>query len=124
MQKVFILLFITIFFIGCSTKQPIKSQSSVILFKTPTMKFYDSGFITKYDNHFHLQIFNVGQLILNLEIYQDKICKGTLQCMSVKDFNSKYFHSTYKDDFLYNPFLQENIYFKDKKNNILIKVKN
>ena len=39
------------------------------------MKFYDKGFITKYDDYIHLQIFNVGQLVLNLEIYKMKFVK-------------------------------------------------
>ena len=87
------------------------------------MKFYDKGFITKYDDYIHLQIFNVGQLVLNLKIYKDEICKGTLQCISSKEFNKKYFNSLYKDDFLYNLFSKNKIYHKDKINNILIKVK-
>ncbi|MEA2017310.1 MAG: hypothetical protein U9N59_02580 [Campylobacterota bacterium] len=87
------------------------------------MKFYDKGFITKYDDYIHLQIFNVGQLVLNLKIYKDEICKGTLQCISSKEFNKQYFSESYRDDFLYNLFSQNKIYHKDKNNNILIKVK-
>ena len=87
------------------------------------MKFYDKGFITKYDDNIHLQIFNAGQLVLNLKIYKDKVCKGTLQCMESKEFNKQYLNISYKDDFLYNLFSKNKIYFKDKKNKILIKVK-
>ena len=99
------------------------------------MKFYDKGFITKYDDNIHLQIFNAGQMVLNLKIYKDEVCQGTFECISSKEFNSKYFHTSYKDDFLYNLLSNvENgdfknniprnnkIYFKDKKNKILIKV--
>jgi hypothetical protein len=112
-----------ILFSGCALKKPIYSTSSTIIFKTPTMKFYDKGFITKYDNYIELQIFNVGQLVLNLKIYKDEICKGTLQCMDSNEFNNKYFDKSYKKDFLYNLFSQKKIYFKDKQHNILIKVK-
>jgi len=87
------------------------------------MKFYDQGFITKYDDHIVLQIFNVGQIILNLKVYKDEVCKGTLQCMSSKEFNKIYFSKSYNDDFLYNLLSKNKIYYKDKKNNILIKVK-
>ena len=87
------------------------------------MKFYDKGFITKYEDNIHLQIFNAGQMVLNLNIYKDEVCQGTLQCMSSKEFNTQYFHPSYNDDFLYNLFSQNKIYFKDKENKILIKVK-
>ncbi|MEA3553371.1 MAG: hypothetical protein U9R39_03080, partial [Campylobacterota bacterium] len=91
------------------------------------MKFYDKGFITKYEDNVHLQIFNAGQMVLNIKIYKDEVCQGTLQCISAKEFNNQYFHPSYKDDFLYNLFskvenkdLEENvsrknkIYFKDR----------
>ena len=87
------------------------------------MKFYDKGFITRYDDNIHLQIFTVGQLVLNLKIYKDEVCEGTLQCISSKEFNQKYFHISYKDDFLYNLFLEDKINFKDRRNQIMIKVK-
>ena len=53
---------------GCATKKPIYSKSSTVIFKTPNMKFYDKGFITKYDDFIQLQIFNVGNLVLDLKI--------------------------------------------------------
>ncbi|PIF04052.1 MAG: hypothetical protein CSA86_03730 [Arcobacter sp.] len=87
------------------------------------MKFYDKGFISYYDKYIQLQLFNVGNLILDLSIYKDKVCESTFKCISAKQFNSKYLNSSYSDDFLYTLFSKKNIYFKDKKNHILIKVK-
>jgi hypothetical protein len=108
---------------GCSYKQLIQSKSSVVIFKTPTMKFYDKGFINYYKDHIHLQIFEVGNIVLDLTIYKNRVCTSTLECLRGKDFNRQYLHSSYKEDFLYNLFLQKEIYHKDKKNGILIKVK-
>jgi len=122
-SKLFSILLLPLIFISCSSKQPIHSISSTILLKTPTMKFYDKGFITKYHDHIHLQIFEVGHLALDLKIYKDEVCEGVLQCISLSEFNKKYLHSTYKDNFLYNLFSKNKIYHKDKKNKILIKVK-
>ena len=87
------------------------------------MKYYDKGFIFYYDNSVKLQLLNVGNVILDLEIYSNKICKSTFKCVSSKDFNNEYLHSTYDDDFLYKLFKSGKINYKDKKNNILIKVK-
>jgi hypothetical protein len=117
-----LLLIIVFLFIGCSTKQPIISQSAMVIFKTPVMKFYDKGFVTQYNNYTHLQIFNLGSVILDLKIYPDKICTSTLFCMPSEEFNTKYLNYKYKDDFMFKLFRKNKIYFKDKKNNILIKV--
>jgi len=86
------------------------------------MKYHDNGFIVYYNNYVHLQLLNVGNVILDLSIYKNKICEGTFRCTSSKKFNKEYINSTYSDDFLYNLFTSKNIYFKDKKNKILIKV--
>lgn len=113
------ILFIT----ACSTKQPLITESHTILIKTPQMKFYDKGFISQYEDYIHLQIFQVGNVVLDLKIYKDTICQSTLECISAREFNDKYLHNSYKDDFLYNLFSQKKIYYKDTINNILIKVK-
>ncbi len=115
--------FILLLFVGCSQKQPTLVQSATIIFKTPVMKFYDKGFVTHYDDYIHLQILNLGRVVLDLEIYEDEICQGTLQCLSGKDFNSKYLNKDYKDNFMMNLFKKDKVYFKDKENDILIKIK-
>jgi len=117
------LLIFIFLLIGCSNKQPIKSISSTIIIKTPIMKFYDKGFIYYYDDFIHLQLLNIGTIVLNLEIYKDKICKSTFECLNSSEFNQKYLNKAYKNDFLYTLFQNKNIYFKDKINKILIKVK-
>lgn len=122
-RQIIFILGIFFIFAGCASKQPVKSSSHTVIFKTPVMKFYDKGFITKYDDHIKLEVYNVGQLVLYLEIYKGKVCQSTFECMKAEDFNLKYLHNSYKEDFLYNLFSQNKIYHKDKKNNILIKVK-
>ena len=119
---VFILLSL-LFFTACATKQPTITSSHTIIIKTPKMKFYDKGFISKYEEYIHLEIFQVGNIVLDLKIYKNEVCQSTLKCISSKEFNEKYLHNSYKDDFLYNLFSQKKIYFKDTINNILIKVK-
>jgi hypothetical protein len=117
------ILFLNIFFIGCTYKQPILSQSATIVFITPILKIYDKGFITYYDNYIHLQVFNISRVVLNLKIYKDKICQNDFKCLSSKKFNEKYLIKDYKDNFIYNLFKNDIVYFKDKKNKILIKIK-
>lgn len=118
-----LVLFFFSLFTGCASKNLVSTSSHTVLFKTPTMKFYDKGFINKYENFIQLQIFTTGSLALDLKIYKDKVCQSTLECMGSKEFNQTYLHNSYKDDFLYNLFSQNHIYHKDTINNILIKVK-
>jgi hypothetical protein len=87
------------------------------------MKYHDNGFITYFDDSVHLQLLNLGNTVLDLTIYKNKICKSMLECLDAKEFNEKYINPSYKESFLYDLFTQKNIYFKDKQNNILIKVK-
>jgi len=116
------IIMVIFLFTACAIKQPIVTSSHTILIKTPNMKFYDKGFISKYDDYIGLQIFQVGNIVLDLKIYKNTICQSTLKCISAKEFNKKYLYNSYKDDFLYNLFSQKKIYFKDRMHNILIKV--
>jgi len=111
------------FLVGCAPKQPLESKSSTIIIKTPTMKYYDKGFIFYYKNYVQVQLLNLGNVILNLKIYEDKICQGIFECISSKEFNKQYLHESYKEDFLYRLFLNKQINYKDKQNKVLIKVR-
>jgi len=122
-MKLLLSTLIIIFLIGCSSKQPIRTTKATIIFKTPLMKFYDQGFLNYHNDYIELAIFNAGNIVLHLDIYKDQICQGTMQCLSSKEFNQKYLSESYKDTFLYDLFNQKKIYFKDKPNHILIKVK-
>jgi hypothetical protein len=122
MKYIFYIVFVLLF-TACSTKQIKQSNSAIIIFKTPSMKFYDRGFVKIYDKYINLQIYNSGQIALNLDIYKNKICKGFLQCQSSKEFNKNYLNSDYSDDFLFKLFSKNKVYFKDKLNSIFIKVK-
>jgi len=123
MKKYYLLLLFILLFTACSYKQASLARSASIIFKTPSMKFYDKGFVNKYDNYINLQIYNFGKVALNIDIYKDQICKSTLECMDSKGFNEQYLGTSYHESFLYDLFNKKNVYFKDKKNNILIKVK-
>ena len=120
MRKYILILSIVIFG-GCFRHTPIKSDSATILIKTPSMKFYDTGFITKYPNYTEVQILNAGNVILSLELYEDEVCKDS-HCLSNEDFNKEFLSNTYDKQFLKNLF-EENkpkIKWIDRENNIKI----
>ena len=120
------LFFLTLFllFTGCAIKEPVRSEAATILIKTPKMRFYDKGFIQRYQDHIEIQIYNAGTSILTLNIYDDRICKDNFKCLSPKEFNKEFFDESYDDDFLKELFEQkkERVVFKDREKNILIKI--
>jgi hypothetical protein len=123
--KTIFTIIITIFiFFGCANRQPKLVSSATILIKTPTMKFYDKGFISKYSDHINVQIFSAGSAILNLDIFDDRVCKDTFSCETNSSFNKKYLDKSYKNTFLKELFSEnkKQIIHRDKKNNILIKI--
>ena len=89
------------------------------------MKFYDKGFITKYNNYTKVEVFSAGTAVLTLKVYEDQVCRDTFECQSSKDFNREYLSSNYKNDFLKTLFDKEEkeIVHRDKENRILIKIK-
>lgn len=124
MKKLF-LFFAALFLIGCAPKKPILSQSATILLKTPSMKFYDKGFITKYNDHTQLQIYAAGQKVLDLSLYEHQVCQSTFECMDNATFNQNYLNSSYAPTFFKTLLEKEEAHttFKDKENGIMIKIK-
>jgi hypothetical protein len=62
-------------------------------------------------------------VILDLKIYQDEICRSRFECLDNKEFNSKYLDKSYSENFMFELFKKDKISFKDKKHNIIIKVR-
>lgn len=121
----FIKYIIVIFILaGCAIKQPKVSSTATILIKTPTMKFYDRGFITQYENYTQIQIFSAGALVLNLDLHEDKICKSSFECQSLKEFNKENFDASYDEKFILELFNKKDkkVVFRDKKIGVLIKI--
>ncbi len=139
MKYFFSIVFIILIFSGCYTKQPLKTQSVLVVLKTPDMKYSDMGFIKTFKDRCELEIYNFGQAILFLKVYENKICTSDLACTSAQSFNNEHFSKAYPSSFFYEvlqgkelsnmngieyTYTTDNgIYFKDSKNNILIKIK-
>jgi|TARA_R110002033_G_scaffold9971_4_gene32783 hypothetical protein len=124
-KKIISIIFITFLLSSCASRQVINSTSATILIKTPVMKFYDKGFISKFENYTQVQIYSVGKTVLDMKIYKDRVCTSTFECESLKEFNKKYLSSSYEDSFLESIFNsnKKDVIFRDKKNQVLIKIK-
>ena len=89
------------------------------------MKFYDKGFIFKYKDYTQVQIFSAGRAVLDMKIYDDRVCKSTFKCQDLKTFNRENLSSSYDDSFLKELFdkNEKEIIHRDMANGILIKIR-
>ncbi len=123
-KKIFIYISFIFLLSGCLSTKPTLSSSATILIKTPSMKFYDKGFIFNYTDYTQVQIFSAGTSILDMKIYKDRICSSTFKCQSLQSFNAQNLHKSYEKDFIKKLFerKEKKIIHRDKKNKILIKI--
>ena len=89
------------------------------------MKFYDKGFIFEYKDYTQVQIFSAGRAVLDMKIYDDRVCKSTFKCQDLKTFNRENLSSSYDDSFLKELFdkNEKEIIHRDMANGILIKIR-
>ena len=152
--KVLILVFLLN---GCVQNNYTQQNSALIVFKTPTLKFADMGFIYQNPTNIKLEIYAIGQALMKLNISNKQICMSRLKCMSPKTFNKEVLNINYPQNILSNIFrgkaifdkiglkkkkrgfeqkifqkgkfdisykvIGKKIIFRDKLNNILIKIK-
>lgn len=109
MKKVLFMSIFALLLIGCTQKLPVKERSALIVIKTPTMRYADMGFISRYDSYTKLQIYGLGQPLLSLDINKNTICMSLFECMSKSEFNRKMLSQYYTDDILENIFNGEPI---------------
>lgn len=125
MKNIFLILLSIFIFTGCFNTKPQLTSSATILIKTPSMKFYDKGFIFKYRDYTQVQIFSAGTAVLDMKIYEDRICKSTFECQDLKTFNSQNLHPSYEDTFIKELFdkNEKEVIHRDRKNRILIRIR-
>ena len=158
MQKISKLILssaLTLILSGCVGAMPEykSSKSSMIVFKTPTIKYADQGFVSKANSETKVEIYSSGQALMRLRITPSQTCLSSLECMNNKEFNKKVLQANYPDDTLLrvfngkaifggknlqntaNGFVQNigtinysvnggNIKFKDSSNGVKIEVRN
>jgi len=108
MFKKLSLIILVFFFSACSVKNYEKTQTKIIIIKSPKIKFADIGYLRNSDDSIELELFMAGKAIQKITI-NHFIC--TLEgCMSKSGFNSDYLNSNYPDDILQNILLGKEIY--------------
>jgi len=115
MNRLKLLLFLgALFFLqACSSSPYLKENSALIVFKTPTFRYADMGFIYENRNEIKAEIYGSGQALMALKITKESVCMSLLECMSRENFNKSILSSFYPNEILDNIFRGEPI-FKNK----------
>jgi len=106
----FIGFLITILLLGCSKPMVTSQQSAKIVWKSPSLRYADMGFIADDGKSIKVEIYGVGMALMRLYINSEKICMSRFQCMSKKQFNSSQLSRYYPDTLLENIFRAKAIY--------------
>lgn len=103
-KRIFV-LFMTVFLLSaCAPKEYVKQNSAYIIFKTPTFKYADMGFIYENKDEIKVEIYGSGQALMSLEITESSVCMSLLECMGKSSFNKEVLSSMYPDELLENIF--------------------
>jgi hypothetical protein len=95
---------------ACTTKEYAKQESVFIVFKTPTFKHADLGFMYQNPDEIKIEIYGSGQALMSLNISDENICMSLFECMSPKSFNQHILTSLYPDEILDHIFRGKEIF--------------
>jgi len=98
---------------GCVGAMPKyqTSEGTMIIFKTPTMRYADQGFVSIADSETKVEIYGSGQAVMRLRITPSEVCVSKMACMSKKDFNAKVLgNPNYPENLIENVFKGEPIF--------------
>ena len=112
-SRILLLLMISFFFSACAPKEYVKQNSAFIMFKTPTFKYADMGFIYENKDEIKVEIYGSGQALMTLEISEASVCMSLLECMSKRSFNKEVLNSMYPEDILENIFRGKPIMYSE-----------
>jgi len=107
------ILFILLFVYGCNNTPSFKENTAFVVFKTPSFRYADMGFVYQSDNEAKLQIYANGQNVMSLRLLPDSVCMSRFECMSSRTFNNKILSKFYPQDILMQIVLAKPIF--DKK---------
>jgi len=110
--KIFLTLISALAISGCVGAMPQykSSQSKFIIFKTPSLRYADQGFVSKASSETKVEIYSNGQALMRLRITPSQICMSSIKCMDANEFNKKILVANYPKDTLERIFRGEPIF--------------
>jgi len=113
---VFPLLGLIFFLSACGNQPYLKENSAFIVFKTPTFKYADMGFVYENSSEVKAEIYGSGQAVMSLRISGDSVCMSLLACMSKKKFNQQILAADYPDMVLEHIFRGKPVFLGQNMN--------
>ena len=111
-KKILLLIMVSVLFSACAPKEYVQHNSAFILFKTPTFKYADMGFIYANQEALKVEIYSSGKALMSLEVSDTAVCMSQLECMGKKRFNEELLSKYYPEDILENIFRGKPIFNK------------
>ncbi|HSR73594.1 MAG TPA: hypothetical protein VLL31_02010 [Sulfurovum sp.] len=103
-KNIAVLFIVSFLFSACAPKEYVTQNAAFIMFKTPTFKYADMGFVYENENEVKAEIYSSGQPVMSLTVSDSSVCMSLLECMSKSAFNKEVLSSMYPDDILENIF--------------------
>ena len=112
MRLVILPLFVgfSLLFTACVTQPYLKEHPALIIFKTPTFKYADMGFLYENKEEVKVEIYGAGQAIMALKISNTHVCMSLFECMSKDSFNARVLSDLYPTDILEHIFRGKKIW--------------
>jgi hypothetical protein len=107
------IIFICLLVLGlsaCSTKEYGTQESVFIVFKTPTLKHADLGFIYENNEDIKIEIYGSGQVVMSVEISESTVCTSMFKCLDKKRFNQTLLSEAYPEEIMDNIFRAKPIF--------------
>ncbi|SFP79194.1 hypothetical protein [Hydrogenimonas thermophila] len=110
MQFFLKIIFLSLFFLfsGCSKNYYEVPKASLIVIKSPKLKYADMGFIYRGKRQVKAQVYSSGKAVFTLTIGK-RICIDS-KCMSEEQFYRSYLNVKYPKGTLANIFLKKPIF--------------
>jgi len=112
-KRTILLIIASFLFSACAPKEYVEQHSAFIMFKTPTFKYADMGFIYENQEEVKVEIYGSGQALMSLEVTETSVCMSALECMGKSAFNKEVLSSMYPEDVLEDIFRGKPIFNKE-----------
>jgi hypothetical protein len=102
--KIFLMIWLLTVLFGCAKPSFKTEESAYIVWKTPSFRYADQGFVYKAPKRMRIEIYGSGQELMRLDIEEEKICSSFLACTDKGTFNEKMLSRWYPESILEDIF--------------------
>ncbi len=109
-KTLLILLGMSFMLNGCLQTPPSLQESAKIIWKSPSLRYADMGFVSDDGTNLKIEIYGVGTPLMSLDITSEQICMSQFNCITPQQFNAQELSKYYPNSLLENIFRAKPIY--------------